>query len=237
MKKRAFKLPMRKSEKILGWIWLPFHIFLLSLLLNLAIIYIFPAFNLEMTTAQLNLMYYTISFAYVLIFMFHYLRESFYDLWENPWGSIKTIILGYFIYYIMIYAVSLLLSLLLDNLTNPNSSVIIHEAKLNKNVMIVVSVLLAPVVEETLFRGVVFGTIRQKHRILAYIVSIALFSIYHLWEYFLGGFSWTLFLYLLQYLPGGIILAWAYESSGNLWTSVFLHMLINGVSMYATLNF
>jgi membrane protease YdiL (CAAX protease family) len=63
------------------------------------------------------------------------------------------------------------------------------------------AVLIGPVVEEVLFRGVVFGSIRQKNRILAYVVSMVLFSVYHIWQY-CGGLRGPHALhYAIQYLP------------------------------------
>ena len=40
-------------------------------------------------------------------------------------------------------------------------------------------VLLAPFVEEVLFRGLVFGCLKEKSRIFAYILSCALFAFLH----------------------------------------------------------
>jgi hypothetical protein len=150
--------------------------------------------------------------------------------------TLTSILICYFVYMISLYAVALFLNIFLDNLENPNDAAVTSMAKLNPNTMIVIGVLLAPIVEEVLFRGVVFGTIRKKSRVLAYIVSALLFAVYHLWEYMLTGFSWDLVLYLLQYIPAGIILCWCYERSKNIWGSVFLHMMINYVSITVSIG-
>jgi membrane protease YdiL (CAAX protease family) len=36
----------------------------------------------------------------------------------------------------------------------------------------------------------------------------------------------------VQYLPISIVLAWIYERSGTIWTSIFFHMGINAMSFY-----
>ncbi len=95
--------------------------------------------------------------------------------------------------------------------------------------MFAISVLLAPVVEETLFRGVVFGSLRRKNAFLGYLVSSLLFSIYHLWSYLLADFHPSLLWYLLQYLPAGLVLGWTYDYSKTLFAPIFLHMMINFV--------
>ena len=76
-----------------------------------------------------------------------------------------------------------------------------------------------------------FGAIRTKSRIAAYIVTALLFAVYHLWPYFIAEFAWMDLLYLLQYIPIGLILAWSYERSGTIWTSILVHALINYVAV------
>ncbi len=230
-----FNLPMNRKEKILGWIWFPIHVFGLGAVLSFLMYYICPLIDVEPTTALLNVVYYAVSFLFLLGFLFSYLRLTFWDLCDNLWGCVKTFLFGYLVYNILLYAVVLLLSLITKEQTNPNEAAVVAETMKNRNMMLAVSIFLAPVVEEILFRGVVFGTIRTKNRVLAYVVSIVLFALYHLWEYFLDGFSPALLLTSLEYLPGGLVLAWVYDRSGSLWPSVFMHMLINAVAMYATI--
>ena len=97
--------------------------------------------------------------------------------------------------------------------------------------MTAVAVFLAPLVEEPIFRGGVFGLLRRYSRAAAYGASMLLFAVYHLWSYaLLDASAW---LYLLQYLPAGFLLARIYEKTNSLWSAIFLHMTVNGVSMLA----
>ena len=129
--------------------------------------------------------------------------------------------------YLLSLLVSFLLSFLLDNQVNPNSQAVSDLTALNPDAIKAVAILLAPIVEEVLFRGVLFGTVRKKSRIFAYILSTVAFAFYHLWQYFLTGFSWHLLLYMLQYVPASIALAWSYEKGRSIWSPVFLHMIMN----------
>ena len=45
-----------------------------------------------------------------------------------------------------------------------------------------ITVVCAPLIEETFFRGVVFGSIRKHHRTLAYVVTTILFCTLHIWQ-------------------------------------------------------
>lgn len=231
---RPFKFPMTKAERILGCVYLLVHAVALPLFLPRLCVLVFGN---GITTAEMNLVMYAVSFLVVLIGMFRFLRASFADLFDDIVRSLQGMVLGYAFYYVMMLAVSLLILLVQSGIANPNTDAIMQETRLNKNVMIVVAVLFAPIVEEALFRGAVFGTIRLKSRLAAYIVSAALFAIYHLWQYFVvDGFSWTLAIYLLQYIPPSIALAWSYERSGSIWAPIVIHALINLISITVSLN-
>jgi hypothetical protein len=227
---------MTKAEKIFGWCYLPIHIFVLPIVFNLLSLYVFPANGITISEAHLNFIYYAFGFLMMLIFMNRFLRSSFSDLCDNIINTIQAIILGYAFEYALLYAVSIVMAIFMEDVTNPNSAAVLQQVQINKNVMIAVSVLLAPIVEECLFRATVFGTIRKKSRIAAYIVSALIFSVYHLWQYMLQGFSWTLVIYLLQYIPASIALAWAYEKGRSIWAPIFLHMLINAISIVVSLS-
>ena len=93
-------------------------------------------------------------------------------------------------------------------------------------------VLIAPFIEEVLFRGYVFGGLKGHGAPVAYGVSCFLFAFLHVWQFLGGGcFSLSGVILLIQYLAPAAVLAWAYDRSGNLWGSLLLHVIVNG--MYA----
>lgn len=222
---------MTRSETILGLVWIPVHAALLPWLLVLAFQHMLGRSGAAVSDPTLNLSYYAVSFIFVFIFFFRYLKTALKDLIDNILPSLQAIVFAYLFNALMLYLLSLLLGAVSADALSPNTREIIGQTKLNAGTIVVVAVLLAPVVEETLFRGALFGALRTKSRVLAYIVSVLLFAAYHLWRYFLGGFDWTLLLYLLQYVPAGLALAWCYEKSGSLWAPILLHAAINFVSV------
>ncbi|MBR7081477.1 MAG: CPBP family intramembrane metalloprotease [Oscillospiraceae bacterium] len=227
MGKERFSTPIKKHETVIGWIYLFLHIFVVcELMFRLN-----HRLSLGLDTAGVNFAYYAVGFAIVLIFLFSFLKKSFGDLCENLGRSATSIILGYFATYAITVAVSIIVSLITTGGVNPNESAIDELIPLNPNVMKAIAVFLAPVVEETLFRGVVFGSIRKSSRVFAYIVSTLLFSVYHLWSYVAFGLDWSVLIYILEYVPASIALAWCYERSRNIWAPIFLHMAINFVSI------
>lgn len=83
--------------------------------------------------------------------------------------------------------------------------------------MLVVAVIVAPINEELLFRGVIFRFLRQRlGRAIAYAVSGALFGFMH------GNWAGFLPLALL-----GVALALAYEHSGDIRVPIVVHGLFN----------
>ena len=51
---------------------------------------------------------------------------------------------------------------------------------------VLIVVFLAPFIEEVLFRGYVFGSLRDHSRVVAYVVSCVLFAFLHVWQFAAG---------------------------------------------------
>ena len=103
-------------------------------------------------------------------------------------------------------------------------------------ISLLIVVFLAPFVEETLFRGLVFGSLKDKSRAGAYLASCLLFALLHVWQFAVTSRDLTYFLLMVQYLVPGLVLAWAYEHSGTLWTSVALHAAANALSIWTMMG-
>ena len=217
--KDSFKFPMKKSERIFGCICIPIHAAVLPLLL----MYAYELAGLKIAGSYQTLILYTLSFLLVLGGMFRFLRASFSDMIDNFFRTLQAVILGYALYY----ALAVIINVIIGNQANPNSQEVNNIVAQNTRVMIAVSGVLAPIVEEAIFRGALFGTIRRKSRIAAYIISTFVFGLYHLWQFFVTGFEWSLLVYMLQYIPAGVALAWCYEHGRSIWAPILLHAAIN----------
>lgn len=85
-------------------------------------------------------------------------------------------------------------------------------------------ILAAPLSEELIFRGVLFGRVREYSGFLvAAVVSSALFGVTH--GYILQGIYSMLI---------GLILCMIYERNGRLWQCVVFHMAANACSVLVT---
>ncbi|HHU22922.1 MAG TPA: CPBP family intramembrane metalloprotease [Clostridiales bacterium] len=227
IKTPEFHNAMKRSEKILGWMYLPLHIFVIPVLLG---IYSYVAPDLPKSTT-LNVVYYVLGIVYVLVFMRGFLRKNFDIMLDNKLNSLLSLVSAYFLNAFLSYIALLIIQFFTSELENPNNEFVNTMAREGYNAVFAIAVFLGPIVEEVLFRGVVFGSIRRKSRLLAYVVSVAVFSLYHVWQYAIIYMDPTLLLYALQYIPVSIALAWSYEKSGSIWVPIFFHMAVNALSL------
>jgi len=234
MTKSPFTFHMSVRERIGGIIYIPLHALVIPILAVLADSLILQPKGISLSEAVINLAIYAVGFVFCILFMWKFLKKSFSDIFERK-GFLRTVISSVFIYYLLAAVVSTLLTAILGefDLINPNTESVNNLIFNNLNVMTVMTVFFAPVVEECIFRGALFGTIRTKSRIIAYIVTILAFAIYHLWGYFITDYSWKLWVYLLQYVPASLVLCRAYEKSGTIWCPIVLHAIINFVALNA----
>ena len=223
----GFQQLMTHTERVLGWIWLPVNTFLLPIL---AAVYVYANPD-QLSDGALNLVTFAVSAVALLLMLHRFWRESFHRMLDRPGRCLGAMLLGGLVNYALSLAVSPVLLLVLDGaVDNPNNAALLEIAQQDLGMIKAASVFLAPLVEETLFRGVVFGSLRPKHRVLAYALSTGLFSLLHVWQYILVSADASLLVYALQYIPSGVALAYCYERSGSIWPPIFLHMLLNTVA-------
>lgn len=89
-------------------------------------------------------------------------------------------------------------------------------------------VVLMPIVEEFLFRGVILGNLYPNHSIIAVILSVALFAVFHTLPY-IDRINDVLYLclYAFQFIPMGLALAWLYISTDSIFAPIFMHIIFN----------
>ena len=94
-----------------------------------------------------------------------------------------------------------------------------------KIVTIAFAVILAPIFEEMMFRGIFQSVLSTStgHRWIAIIATSIIFTLQHPGQHCLAIFSLS------------VGLGYAYERSGSLFRSIFMHMLFNSISVIGTL--
>ena len=219
-----FTSALSRTETVLVLLWLPVHILLLPYLLRLA-------YDRGLISVLwVNVAYYAVGFAYMLLAGFRFLRRDFDALIDAPFSCLREVARGYLAMLCCNFLLGLLF-LLLPQSENPNNAAVLEVAQQDMRSVKAAVIFLAPVVEEMMFRAGIFGLIRHRNRRAAYIVSALCFALYHVAPYAL--FDPLYWLFLLQYIPVSLLLANCYERSNSIWCSIFFHMLVNGIALSA----
>ena len=235
MAKRGHTTYMTAGEQIAGTVFFVIYLLVLPfaagpmfrLAAELLGTHIDPGFQ--------NALYYYILFAVTLIIFHGFLGRTSRKLADNLGLACKTLVAGLVALYglnELVYRLTRLVSAAQTNLNDVSISAQIDDAP---HMTVLIVVFLAPFVEETLFRGLVFGNLKDKSRTVAYLVSCLLFALLHVWQFAVVNRDLTYFLLMVQYLVPGLVLAWVYDHSGTLWTSIGLHAAANALSAWVLL--
>lgn len=191
--------------------------------------------GINLSNSLENALYYYILFAVTIIIFHGFLAQTSSLLLDNLNDAAQTLGLGLIGLYGLNELVYRAASLLTGSGVNLNDTTISAQSMIPQPTFFIV-ILAAPFMEEVLFRGVVFGGLRNNSRWIAYLVSSLLFAAMHVWQA-AGIFPSVENLplmsqSLIQYLVPGLVLAWTYERSGTLWTSVALHAAANALAVW-----
>ena len=221
---RPFTSALKKYEAILVLAYLPIHLLLLQFGFGLL------AEKELLPLPMADLLYYLTGFVFMVLAAFRFLRKDFDAFIDAPFPCVREILRSYLLMLCFNFLLGLLF-LMLPEAENPNNAAVMETAALDMRAVKAAVIFLAPVVEEMMFRAGIFGLLRRKNRVAAYLVSALCFSLYHVAPYaVLDPVNW---IFLLQYIPASLLLARCYERCNSIWGSIFFHMLINAVSFSA----
>ena len=232
MAKRKAASYMTSGERLAGVIL--FLIYLVVLPFVLA-----PFFNLcedvvgaPISQALRSGIYYCVLFV-VCIFVFRkFLGRTTENLGNNLGPACQMVLLGLVGLYGLNELIYRLSSLVIKNVANMNDVTISAQVDDAPKLTFIIIVLVAPFVEEVLFRGLVFGNLKGKSLTVAYVLSCVLFALSHVWQFAVDAPTVAHFVVMLQYLAPGFVLAWSYDRSGTLWTPIALHAVFNALALW-----
>ena len=226
---------LRKGELIGGLIYLPIYLFGAQYVT----IWIAGLIGLDLTEASslgpANLIYHGLNAAALTAIFLRFRIDQLRPLQARGWRLFPDLLLGWLTNYGLSYLASFAAAILLVALGleyyNFNQELVELATALTPLAAIVNACLLAPLVEELLFRGLIFRGLYRRSRFWAYAVSMLAFALAHVLSairYQPIGLS---LINVIIYLPAGFALARIYERSETIWEAIFLHASINAVSM------
>ena len=225
------KLSVRftKLELILGWIYMVLQLLALPLLFNLANILLGEPMNM----AELNFCFFCFNFLCATIIFRKYLLGNLKIFFARPLRSLFSAVIGFVGYWAISFVLSMIIFMIYPDFSNVNDDTISIMVQENFALMSIGTVVLVPITEELLFRGLIFRGIYNRSRFWAYAISAVAFSLPHVVGY-IGMFDpLLLLLCFVQYLPAGLCLSWAYARADSIFAPVLMHMVINLIGMFA----
>jgi membrane protease YdiL (CAAX protease family) len=226
------QLPVELSQREISW---GIHYLLLQLLI------IGPLFanvlkqffpKLPLNT---ELTYNLINIIAVFIIYHRYIGKSIKHSLSQPVKLIVITGISLLVYLLVIPVLEDLVIKLSPTIENFNTNEIEKNMKTNPVATVFGAVFLVPLAEEITYRGLIFGALRQKNRLLAYLVSVLSFSMIHVIGY-MERQSWiNSLLTILTYIPAALILTVAYDQSGSILPPTLIHTAVNAIVSVNTL--
>lgn len=212
-------------EKYVGAFYLFFHLFCLGSL--------FKWFNQllphPLDSGLLNFLYLSVSAIAILTIFSRFMKKNLLRTMRFPKETCLYALAGLGLYLLASGIINLAIQKLFQDYVNLNDSTIWALLDRSPFFMVLSTIFLAPVVEEILHRGLVFGSLYAKSPMGAYILSALLFAAIHLPSNFSAYPSGYWLVALIQYLPAGLIFAWSYQHSGSIFTPILIHAMNNSL--------
>ena len=229
MKKSNLSVSLTQKELVGGWLYLAFEALFLGALLSVLNRHL----THPMSNAELNFTYFGLNFLASLWIFHSFLGRNAAQMRKHPIYFFQAVILGLAAYYACTWAVNYFIRLIAPGFSNANDAAISAMLGSSRFLMTVGTVVLVPLAEECLFRGLIFRTLFSSSRWAAYIVSILVFAAVHIAGFITQYSPLELLLSFLQYLPAGLCLAWAYTKADTIFAPILMHTVINAVAIIA----
>ena len=227
--KRPFAVKLRRYETVFGLIWLCVYAFAMGSLIPACL----RMLGLPHDAVTANKVFYVLGFLVTVLLLWQFLRDSLQAAGREPGRLLRGAFFGWCLYMVVQVGVGILTEELAPGLSTPNDQNIAALAAGNYPMMLAATVLLAPITEETLLRGVLFGSLREKSRIAAYVVTALVFAGMHVIPFLAETDPGTAVLCGLLYILPSAALCAAYELGGTIWSPILTHAVINLIGMIA----
>ena len=224
---KKLTIPLSRFELIFGWIYLPFQLLVLPSLLLIVNLFLGNPFS----ESEINFIYFCLNFLVVTVAFRRFLIHSAKRSLSSPMRCLQSAFFGFVLYWAASIGLSSVIVYIDPSFFNVNDESINAMVKESAQLMAIGTVFLVPVVEEVLYRGLIFRGLYNRSKIAAYVVSSLAFSAIHVVGYIGLYDAQHLLLCLLQYLPAGLCLGWSYARADSIWAPILIHITINQIGI------
>lgn len=170
-----------------------------------------------------------LTFAVVISCFGKYIWQSFKLFFSKFFRNIGISITLFFASTICLQLVYPIIMYFNQNNANQNQESLDATAAVLPVVMWIVTVIMAPICEEIIFRWGIFRPLYKKCPWFAHIFTAIIFSGMHIITSVLSGNYYEL-VNILAYLPLAFAMSFAYSWSGNIFTPILLHIVNNAIA-------
>ena len=237
VKKEYTFIDLSKKQQIIGLILIPIYIVFLRYFFLEPLLRMYIDDSVLIATIVKPLRNAIMLVAYVLLLrknIFLFFKDVFdCRLKENCVWVLKSFLylfIARISYSILVVALRLIMKERFITFfgNGPKNEMIIDNIREVSPVLVIVfSVIFAPILEELVFRYVLYHALRRINKYLAFIIVPVFFSIIHLYEEIWSGQLFQAAFYMLSYLTIAIPLTIMYEKRRNILFCIVLHACSN----------
>ena len=216
-------MTLTREETVSGWIWMAVQFLLLGSAVT--------ALAAPLGLMKINFLYHLISACATALIFRRCLSGSIRTFRQETRRVLLTAAACLGVYYLLSTALGAVIFAVDASFSNVNDNTVTGFLRSDPVLTSAATIVLAPISEELLFRGLVFYRARRLGKWAAYVISVAAFAAIHIMGY-VGSFSAPrLLLCFLQYIPAGIVLAAGMDATGSIITPMLIHACINAVAV------
>ena len=228
------KLTLQMKLMIL-FVVIPFYFFCGSLIVSAMLKFVVIEFGVimdeNMATALLNVMLDSVLVVISVLIFKDTLKQQLKDFIND---LNKNLIYAFIKGPIIVYLCSLvggLLSVALEGGTASENQVLLEGLISNHLIlMFAASVILAPIFEELLFRGAIFGWLYEVHPLVAHVLSGFIFGFVHVMNAVFSGNVGEI-IQVFGYFFMGMGLSFLYEKTDNIYVPIITHAINNLIAV------
>lgn len=226
------------KQKAWGFIvLLPLYFYVVPMIVNFGIYTlvkygILPA-DQNMLGVYLNLFSGLLSLICAVFIFKDFIKDNYLRFKEHLFENVAwSMTFGIASVYIFSIIANIIIGLLIDTSSHSAANQALFETYFGSSMilMMIQSVFIAPILEELLFRGLIFRSLRKYNKILAHVISSFIFGFIHIYSGLFSG-DLTQLAYLFSYGLMGFAFSLAYEKKKTIFVPITIHMINNFIAV------
>lgn len=225
--RRVWRPQLTRAEFGRGWVFFALYVLVFPRLMGM--LQRAAGENWSLLPAESGLLYYLVVVTLVFLVFWSFLKNAFYILLDYLPENLFALATG----TLGAAVLTLLTSLIPLPVEDPFPLIYADQFAYFPQATFLILVILTPIAEEVLFRGLMFGSLRKYSRPLGYVVTVILYALYVVQAYAFtpGAMDLRYLLLALRYLPMSLALTWCYDNGGSIWSPIVLHMVLSGFQL------